>query len=134
MVGYRDERFREIGWASARFDDLLNLIPARLTGLLMVVVSFPIGLNGWAALKVLLRDARKTSSPNAGFPEAATAGALGVQLGGPAVYFGEEVLKPTLGDPDRPVTVNSYHGMVRLMYASSFLALLIGVFLLWLLQ
>ena len=131
MVGYRNERFREMGRAAARFDDLLNLIPARLTGLLIVLVSVPLGLNGWASLKVMLRDARKTSSPNAGFPEAAAAGALGVQLGGPAVYFGEEVMKPTLGDPDRSITVGTYYGMVRLMYASSFLALSIGVVLIW---
>jgi adenosylcobinamide-phosphate synthase len=131
MVGYRDDRYREIGWASARLDDWLNLLPARLTGLLIVVVSFPLGLNGWAALKLMLRDARKTSSPNAGFPEAAAAGALGIQLGGPAVYFGAEVMKPTLGDADRPVTVASYRDMVRLMYASFFLALSIGVFQLW---
>jgi adenosylcobinamide-phosphate synthase len=131
MVGYRDDRYREIGWASARLDDWFNLLPARLTGLLIVLVSFPLGLNGWAALKLMLRDARKTSSPNAGFPEAAAAGALGIQLGGPAVYFGVEVMKPTLGDPDRPVTVASYRGMVRLMYASFFLALSIGVFQIW---
>lgn len=131
MVGYRDDRFREMGRASARLDDMLNLLPARLTGLLMVIAALPIGLNGWAALKVMLRDARKTSSPNSGFPESAAAGALGIQLGGPAVYFGLKVDKPTLGDPDRPVTVRSYKSMVKLMYASSFLALLIGVVLLW---
>ncbi len=134
MVGYRDDRFREMGRASARLDDLLNLLPARLTGLLMVVVALPIGLNGWSAFKVMLRDARKTSSPNSGFPEAAAAGALGIQLGGPAVYFGVPVEKPTLGDPDRPVTVASYRSMIHLMYASSALALLIGVLLLWSLQ
>jgi adenosylcobinamide-phosphate synthase len=134
MVGYRDDHFREMGRASARFDDLLNLIPARLTGLLMAVAAIPIGLNGWSALKVMLRDARKTSSPNSGFPESAAAGALGIQLGGPAVYFGEKVDKPTLGDPDRPITVASYRSMIQLMYASSFLALFIGAILLWPLQ
>ena len=134
MVGYRDDRFREMGRASARLDDVLNLIPARLTGLLMVIVSLPLGLNGWSALKVMLRDARKTSSPNSGFPESATAGALGIQLGGPAIYFGQKVKKPTLGDPDRPVTFGSYRSTIHLMYASSFLALLIGVLLLWQLQ
>ena len=134
MVGYRDDHFHEMGRASARLDDLLNLLPARLTGLLMVIAALPIGLNGWSALKVMLRDARKTSSPNSGFPESAAAGALGVQLGGPAVYFGEKVDKPTLGDPDRPVTVASYRSMIQLMYASSFLALMIGVLLLWPLQ
>ena len=131
MVGYRDDRYRELGWASARFDDLLNLIPARLTGLLMVIASFPLGLNPWAALKVMLRDARKTSSPNAGYPEAAAAGALGIQLGGPAVYFGEEIDKPTLGDPERKINIDRYRAMIRLMYATAFLALGLGVFLSW---
>lgn len=131
MVGYRDDRYREMGWASARFDDLLNLIPARLTGLLMVVASFPLALNPWAALKVMLRDARKTSSPNSGYPEAAAAGALGIQLGGPAVYFGEEIDKPTLGDADRPLTIDRYRAMIRLMYVTALLALGLGVFLSW---
>ena len=88
-------------------------------------------LTIWAALKVMLRDARKPSSPNAGYPEAAAAGALGIQLGGPAIYFGETVDKPTLGDPDRQVNIASYRAMVRLMYVSTLLALALGVFLSW---
>lgn len=131
MVGYRDDRYRELGRASARLDDLLNLVPARLTGLLMVVAAFPLALNPWASLKVMLRDARKTSSPNAGYPEAAAAGALGIQLGGPAVYFGSAVDKPTLGDADRVTNIDRYRAMVRLMYMASILALGLGVFLSW---
>ncbi len=127
MVGYRDDRYRELGWASARLDDLLNLIPARLTGLLMAAAAVPAGLNGVNALRILMRDARKHSSPNAGFPEAAAAGALDVQLGGPAVYFGVRVEKPTLGDDDGPVTVATYRAMIRLMYLSALLALVLGV-------
>jgi adenosylcobinamide-phosphate synthase len=123
MVGYRNDRYHELGWASARLDDLLNLIPARLTGLLMVLAAIPLGLNPWAALKMLLRDARKPSSPNAGFPEAAAAGALGVQFGGPASYFGQRVEKPTLGDADRPITLSSYRQMVGLLYLTALLAL-----------
>jgi adenosylcobinamide-phosphate synthase len=134
MVGYVNDRYRELGWASARLDDLLNLIPARLTGTLMVLAAAPLGLNPWGSLKAMLRDARKHKSPNAGFPEAAAAGALGVQLGGPAVYFGERVEKPTLGDDDRPVTVARYRAMVRLMYLSSLLALGLGFLTLWLLR
>jgi len=134
MVGYRNDRYRELGWASARLDDLLNLIPARLTGALMVLAAFPLGLNPWAALKIMVRDARKPASPNAGFPEAAAAGALGVQLGGAAVYFGKRVEKPTLGDPDGPVTVAGYRAMVRLMYLTSFFTLLLGVLLVWLIR
>lgn len=129
MVGYRNDRYRELGWASAKLDDLLNLIPARLTGMLMVLAAFPLGLNPWAALKVMLRDARKTSSPNAGFPEAAAAGALGVQFGGPAVYFGQRVDKPTLGDADRPITLRSYRQMVGLLYLTALLALGLGLLL-----
>lgn len=127
MVGYKTDRYRELGWASARLDDLLNLIPARLTGFLMVLAAVPLGLRPLRGLKIMLRDARKTSSPNAGWPEAATAGVLGVRLGGPAVYFGEKVDKPTLGDGETPVTVASYRAAVRLMYGSSLLALAGGM-------
>ncbi len=129
MVGYRDDRYRELGWAAARFDDLLNLIPARLTGVLMVGSAYLCGLNGANAWRVMLRDARKTSSPNAGYPESATAGALEVRLGGPASYFGVEVEKPTLGDNQQPITVETYRGMVRLMYVSCLLALGAGLVL-----
>lgn len=129
MVGYRNDRYRELGWASAKLDDLLNLIPARLTGMLMVLAAFPLGLNPWGALKIMLRDARKTSSPNAGFPEAAAAGALGVQFGGPAVYFGQRVEKPTLGDADRPITRRSYRQMIGLLYLTALLALALGLLL-----
>jgi adenosylcobinamide-phosphate synthase len=134
MVGYRNERYRELGWASARLDDLLNLIPARLTGVLMALAAWPLGLDPWGALKMMGRDARKPASPNAGFPEAAAAGALGIQLGGPASYFGKQVDKPSLGDLDRPVTVTAYRKMVRLMYLTSFLALALGVILTWLIR
>ena len=127
MIGYRDDRYRELGWAAARLDDLVNLLPARLTGLLMVLAAFPLGLNGWNALKILLRDARKPSSPNAGFPEAAVAGALGVQLGGPATYFGQRFEKPTLGDADRLPTVAAYRATVRLMYLTAFFGLALGL-------
>lgn len=134
MVGYRNERYRELGWASARLDDLLNLIPARLTGFLMALAALPLRLDPWGALKMMGRDARKPASPNAGFPEAAAAGALGVQLGGSASYFGNRVEKPVLGDPDRPVTATAYRKMVLLMYLTSFLALALGVIITWLIR
>jgi adenosylcobinamide-phosphate synthase len=127
MVGYLNERYREFGWASARLDDLLNLIPARLTALFMLLAAALLGLrpaNGW---RILRRDARQHKSPNAGWPEAAAAGALGIQLGGAAVYFGQRVEKATLGDPERPVTVAIYRQMIRLMYLTAFLALVCGL-------
>lgn len=120
MVGYKNDRYREFGWAGARLDDLLNFIPARLTGLLFVLAAFPLKLNGWGALKVMLRDAGKHASPNAGWPEAAAAGALNLQLGGAAVYFGRRVDKPTFGDAEQKPTVKHYRQLIRLLYLSSF--------------
>jgi len=83
MIGYRTERYREFGWAAARFDDLLNLIPARLTALLILAVH-----GCWRDLPDISRDAGLHRSPNAGWPEAAMARALGVALSGPRSYDG----------------------------------------------
>ncbi|MDY0267586.1 adenosylcobinamide-phosphate synthase CbiB [Trichloromonas sp.] len=129
MVGYRDDGYRELGWASARLDDLFNLLPARLTGMLMVLAAPLAGLRIRGAWRIMLRDARRHASPNAGFPEAAMAGALGVRLGGAAVYFGIRVEKATLGDDAHPVSVADYHAAVRLMYLTSLLALGLAVWL-----
>ncbi len=95
LIGHREPRWRSFGWASARFDDLLNLIPARLAGGLIALA----GRGGW---KTMLRDAGKHASPNAGWPEAAMAGALGVRLGGPAWYDGEVSNRPLLGQGRAP--------------------------------
>lgn len=127
MVGYENDRYREVGWASARLDDLLNLVPARLTGLLMVLAAVSLRLNVRSALRIMRRDGRKPKSPNAGLPEAAVAGALGIRLGGPAVYAGRSVVKPTLGDDGRPVTPDAYRGAVRLMYLASLFTLGLGL-------
>jgi adenosylcobinamide-phosphate synthase len=123
MVGYRNERYREFGWAAARLDDLLNWLPARLTALLLVTAALPLGLDARGAWRVTRRDARRHASPNAGFPEAAAAGALGVQLGGAARYFGQWQEKPTFGDPGRLLTIDDYRRMVKLMYAVAVAAL-----------
>jgi len=131
MVGYKDEQYRELGWASARFDDLVNWLPARLTALAMIVAAPLVGLNPLQAGQMVWRDARRHSSPNAGYPEAAAAGALGIQLGGPAVYFGERVDKATLGDDLRPLTTGDYKRMLRLLYGSTLLVLAGGVALSW---
>jgi adenosylcobinamide-phosphate synthase len=118
MVGYRNERYLRFGWASARCDDLLNFIPARLTGLLMVAVAPLIGLSARAAWRVMRRDGRNHSSPNSGIPEAAAAGALGVRLGGTNIYSGVSVTKPTIGEPMQPLSLTAYQGAVRLMYGA----------------
>jgi adenosylcobinamide-phosphate synthase len=99
MIGHRTARYESFGWAAARVDDLVNLIPARLSGLLLAVVA-PIA-NGAVgiALNVMRRDAPKHRSPNAGWPESATAGALGLALAGPRRY-GEHIVDDPFLNPD----------------------------------
>jgi len=127
MVGYRNERYLRFGWASARCDDLLNWVPARLTGFLMAIAAPFAGLSGRGAWRIMRRDGRNHSSPNSGIPEAAAAGALGVRLGGTNSYFGRPVEKPTIGDPCVSLSSAAYRGVVRLMYGAEFL--LVAVFL-----
>jgi adenosylcobinamide-phosphate synthase len=101
MIGHKSERHLAFGWAAARGDDLLNLIPARLAGLLIVGASGP---RAGAAFETALRDAGKHASPNAGWPEAAMAGALDLSLGGPRAYHGMDVAGATLGAGRRDAT------------------------------
>jgi adenosylcobinamide-phosphate synthase len=118
MVGYRNDAYREFGWASARMDDLANYIPARLTALLIWLVALLPGFDALRAFRVTLRDGGSQPSPNAGYPEAAVAGAIGVQLGGLNFYAGVPSRKPPLGDavvPLRPLVF----GKVRLLLYST---------------
>lgn len=113
MLGYRDKRYINFGYASARLDDLANYIPARLTALLILAsvallkilqVSPQLSIRG--SVRILSRDGRKHTSPNAGMPEAAVAGALGIKLGGPSVYEGIECNKPSIGEHSRAVSLS----------------------------
>ncbi len=122
MLGYRNERYRYFGSFAARADDIANLIPARLSGWLLVGASALMGMDCRSSARVMMTDASKMKSPNAGYPEAAAAGALGVQLGGMSFYFGQPVAKPLLGEPVRPMSLGAYNRMIRLMYLSSALA------------
>ena len=122
MVGYMDEKYRDIGWSSARLDDVLNFVPARLTALIMVAASFLTGLDAKNALRVVKRDHANHKSPNCAWSEAAAAGALHIQLGGTHTYFGKPVEKPTIGDNDRPAERGDISRANRLLYATSALA------------
>ena len=98
MIGHKTLRYRDYGWAAARLDDLINLIPARLTaGLVVLACFFVPGASPSGALKAARRDAKKHDSPNAGWPESAFAGALGFALGGPRSYDGDVVDLPLMG-------------------------------------
>ncbi len=125
MCGYRNERYREFGWASARLDDVANFIPARLSVLLVALAALLLGYDARAALKCALRDGRSQPSPNSGYPEAAVAGALGVQLGGLNTYQGVASRKATLGDALRPLSFEVFSGVRRILYATSALAVLL---------
>ena len=134
MVGYKNDKYLQLGWAAARLDDLLNLIPARLTVILIALCAPLLGLSAGQALQAAWDDGGKSSSPNAGYPMAAMAGALGVAFGGASTYFGEKYEKPTLGSAHHPLTIADYHRAIRLMYAVSLAALLCGGGLLLLLR
>ncbi|MEM1420728.1 MAG: adenosylcobinamide-phosphate synthase CbiB [Pseudomonadota bacterium] len=102
MIGHRTEKHREFGWAAARLDDVLNLVPARLSGLLIAAAAVSA-----ESVQVMWRDARLHKSPNAGWPEAATAGALGLALAGPRIYDGIETSDPYLNPEGRRVATAS---------------------------
>ena len=125
MVGYQNERYLYFGRAAARLDDVVNFIPARLSGLLMCLAARPAGLDGGNAFRVFCRDRRNHKSPNSAQTEAAAAGALSVRLAGSAYYFGQLVEKPTIGDPLRPVEAGDIIRVNRLMYLTAFFALVL---------
>ena len=127
MVGYVNDRYRFFGTAAARLDDVLNWMPARLTGALMCLVAPLVGLDGRGAWCIFLRDRLRHASPNSAPPEAACAGALGVQLAGPASYFGVLHDKPTIGDATRPIEPGDIVRANRLLTATSIASLLLCI-------
>jgi adenosylcobinamide-phosphate synthase len=129
MVGYKNEPYREFGWAGARLDDLLNWLPARLSGGLFTLAARLTSLDWRQTWKIFCRDGRRHASPNAGWPEAAMSGALGVRLGGPNIYHGELVDKPWLGDDWREPEVADIMKAIHLLYVASALAVIFFVFL-----
>ncbi|TYQ16418.1 UNVERIFIED_CONTAM: adenosylcobinamide-phosphate synthase [Acetivibrio alkalicellulosi] len=137
MVGYENDKYKYFGWASAKIDDILNFVPARLTGLLIVISAFINQKDYVSSYSIMLRDRRKHKSPNSGYPEAAVAGALGVRLGGSGLYFGDIVEKPIIGDPRNELEIRNITQAITLMYITSILALSLGslifiaVFFIW---
>ena len=123
MVGYKNERYINLGRAAAKLDDAVNYIPARVSGVLMCAAAGLCKLDAKRAWKIFKRDRLKHSSPNAAHTEAACAGALGVQLGGRNRYFGKYVDKPTIGDNTRPVEAADISRANTLMYATAALGL-----------
>ncbi len=124
MIGYKNDRYCYFGTAAAKLDDLLNLLPARISALAMILAAFLLRLDGKNAWRIFKRDRYHHKSPNSAQTEAVCAGAL---LAGDAFYFGKLVKKPTIGDPNRRIEPDDIRRANRLMYVTSILVLGIGV-------
>lgn len=123
MVGYKNDTYLYFGRCAAKLDDLANLIPARITGLVMIAAAYCVGLNGAGAWKIFRRDRYNHLSPNSAMTESVTAGALNIQLGGDHYYFGKLVHKDTIGDDIRPVCAEDIVQANRLLYMTAVLCL-----------
>lgn len=127
MVGYKNDRYLYFGRAAAHLDDGAGYLPARLAALFWIAAAGLTGQNAGQAFAVWRRDRRNHASPNSAQTESACAGALGVQLAGPAYYFGQLYEKPTIGDPTRPIEPRDILRANRMLYTASVLALAVGL-------
>ena len=127
MVGYKNTQYLYFGRAAAKLDDVANYLPSRIAALLWVAAAALTGNDARNAWRIWRRDRRNHASPNSAQTESACAGALGVQLAGPAYYFGEYYPKPTIGDALRPIEPEDIRRANKMMYAESLLALAIGL-------
>ena len=127
MVGYKNTQYLYFGRAAAKLDDIANFLPSRIAALLWVAAAALTGNDARNAWRIWRRDRRNHASPNSAQTESACAGALNVQLAGPAYYFGEYYPKPTIGDAVRPIEPEDIRRADRMMYAESLLALALGL-------
>lgn len=131
MFGYKNEQYYQFGWAAARLDDLANIIPARLSGLLILLSALLSGRNAKNGWRIYWRDRSNHTSPNAGHPEAAVAGVLGLQFGGPNVYHGKLIEKPYIGDGDNEFSPSVILEANNLILLTSILTLVLLLSLVW---
>ena len=127
MFGYKNDKYIDFGYFPAKLDDVFNYIPARITGILIVLASLLLGYDYKNSFKIYKRDRYNHTSPNSAHPEAAMAGALGVQLGGANYYFGKLVEKPTIGDKFKEIEINDVNKTVKVLYLSSFMGFLFSL-------
>lgn len=126
MIGYKNEKYADLGRFAAKLDDILNYIPSRLSALLMIAVCPLLHLDAKNAYRIWRRDRRNHASPNSAQTESTCAGALHLRLAGDAWYFGELHKKPYIGDDDRPIEPADIRRANRLMYGTSVLMLMIS--------
>ena len=134
MIGYKNEKYREFGRSAARLDDVMNFFPARMSGICLIIAAFFLNFDYRGSARIFLRDRLNHKSPNAGHTEAAAAGALNIQLGGPLEYFGAMVEKEYIGDDNRPVTVADIGHINRMILLGSVIFLLTAILPVILLQ
>jgi adenosylcobinamide-phosphate synthase len=125
MLGYKNDQYLYFGRCAAHLDDVVNYIPSRLSGLLMILASGLAGFDMAGAFRIFKRDRYNHASPNSAQTEAVMAGALGVQLAGNAYYFGKLYKKPTIGDPIRAIEVEDIRRANRLLYATAILGMVV---------
>lgn len=128
MVGYHNQKYEHFGFFSAKADDILNFIPARVSGLLIVVSSVFLSYDYKSSWEIFLRDRKNHKSPNSAHPEAAGAGALGIQLGGATSYFGKVINKPYIGNLIKEIEAIDIIKSIKLMYTSTILWILILIY------
>lgn len=119
MYGYKNEQYLHFGTFAARVDDIATLLPARISGLLLIAAAWLLRFDANGAMRIFFRDRLQHASPNGGHPEAAVAGSLGVQLGGTSSYFGTIVSKPTLGDAHRQLEARDIISTNHLMFVTT---------------
>lgn len=125
MIGYQNEKYQYFGKFAARLDDVANYLPSRITAFLMILSCYICRLNGKEAIRIFLRDRLNHKSPNSGQTESVCAGALCIQLGGANTYFGQMVIKKTIGDEGRPANPNDIALANQLMLTTSWLAIIL---------
>ncbi|WP_019639279.1 adenosylcobinamide-phosphate synthase CbiB [Paenibacillus fonticola] len=126
MVGYKNEKYIDLGWASARLDDIANYIPARLSALLLIAAAWLLRFNAKGAAAMVRRDASSHPSPNSGYPESAVAGALGVRLGGENSYHGVVSFRAYMGDKTRELEADDIPKTSRMLFVVSDMFVLLG--------
>jgi len=127
MVGYKNEKYYNFGWASAKLDDVANFIPARIAAIILPISSFICGADFLNSIRIVKRDGQKHPSPNSGIPEAAIAGALRIRLGGPSVYNGILSEKPFIGDPQNRVAFDDISNTTRIVMVSAIILVIFGI-------
>lgn len=126
MLGYKNERYMDLGYFPAKIDDLFNFIPARLTAILMNLSSL-FRFHVKRGFKIMVRDRKNHNSPNAAYPEGTVAGLLGIELGGDSYYNGRLIQKPTLGDRTREITKDDVKHSIEIMYRSEILMMVLYI-------